>query len=966
MEDPIEALEQISYSFDKMDKNNYYMMQQISDFSKARGIKINFNYCHISISKNGGLIAICKKKSFFDTARNSRLNKNIIVLFQNSKTKYEIPIDWDYSKRWIICMDFILRQDLYGILNDGGIFKFKYIDKIKKEVPTSQRLQQENIIKAKFYEDGFIAYTKFENFYYIKNIKDPTPVFMFSTGIMNLSPNFDFLMISPDNSSSGKLELLLTNENGEGVFHTEQKLTGENIQRQIIDENTSELVGLSIILKGSPEPYIIKNFEDKNKDAKKEKKEKNDKNKDNFGKITCIAQSPSGKKIAFYNSEKQEAYIMNSDLMGEYTKVNFKYKEEEKSDLEKNELKAILDFKDGYQFLFCGEDTLALSGQRYIIISKPKAENALTYLIQEGGGILAAQGTLFSKCISEVDGLRCLTNDGVYFISKIPKEFFDISYTFSKSDTKKYIQIYNKHRFALRYDTQLEVKKLGNLSNIIEQLQTACSYIFWTEDENDNNKKDLQLFIIKAAQFGKNFLVKGKDDFNYDKFNEKCKEIRMVNQLRNDKKYPFFITYNEYRELIPRDIIDIMLKYKNFRVASEIAEYLGYKTDKVKYKYMIEQMKNLIKKVQKYRYAQEKTKENEIEEEQIYKDFLDEIEKIPDISYVNLAKKAIKFRNEKLSMKLLEQEKSALTKIPQLLELNKLTNSLDICFRTYDFNILSIVIQKLSSNISFDEIILEYIKNPEFQIHFPQILLFYKRYKQDDLSKFLSESKNYNHLFYLKLEEFFNETDEENKEKLLEECIKCNKNGNLKYKKYLDTLTNSMKFQDDCMKKNYVKLTEIKKDEDTIYDYYLKAIKNNNYSVVEKQNKNLEYSSKKLSLLRFRALLESKKAKEIDDILEKTPIKKLGLTPLNMAEIYYDYEMYEKATEYLLQVKEANYLFYVVDLLKNMAEYKKALEIVISNKDFEMKEIQINEIIKKDPKLKEYVDELCLKYKINI
>ena len=49
-----------------MDKNNYYMMHQISDFSKARAIKINFNYCHISISKNGGLIAICKKKSFFD------------------------------------------------------------------------------------------------------------------------------------------------------------------------------------------------------------------------------------------------------------------------------------------------------------------------------------------------------------------------------------------------------------------------------------------------------------------------------------------------------------------------------------------------------------------------------------------------------------------------------------------------------------------------------------------------------------------------------------------------------------------------------------------------------------------------------------------------------------------------------------------------------------------------------------
>ena len=55
MDEPIEALEQMSYNFDKMDKNNYYMIQQISDFTKERSIKINFNYCHISISKNGGL-----------------------------------------------------------------------------------------------------------------------------------------------------------------------------------------------------------------------------------------------------------------------------------------------------------------------------------------------------------------------------------------------------------------------------------------------------------------------------------------------------------------------------------------------------------------------------------------------------------------------------------------------------------------------------------------------------------------------------------------------------------------------------------------------------------------------------------------------------------------------------------------------------------------------------------------------
>ena len=112
--------------------------------------------------------------------------------------------------------------------------------------------------------------------------------------------------------------------------------------------------------------------------------------------------------------------MMDSTLMGEYTEVYFKYNDEERSDAEKNELKTILEFKEGYQFLFCGEDTLALAGQRFIILSRPKAGNALTYLLQEGGEMLAIQGTLFSRCISEVDGLRCLTNDGVFFISKVP------------------------------------------------------------------------------------------------------------------------------------------------------------------------------------------------------------------------------------------------------------------------------------------------------------------------------------------------------------------------------------------------------------------------------------------------------------------------------------------------------------------------------------------------------------------
>ena len=173
MQDQLENLEIMSTNFDQICKNDYYMMERMTDLSKINRIKINFNFCHIAISKNGGLIALCKQKGFIDTSRNTKLNNYIIVMFQNAKELYEIPIDWKYSDRWIVCLDFNEKQDLYGILNDGGIFKFKYIEKIKKEKVTYSELKKQGVAKAKFFQKGFIAYTNFENFYYIKDIKDP-------------------------------------------------------------------------------------------------------------------------------------------------------------------------------------------------------------------------------------------------------------------------------------------------------------------------------------------------------------------------------------------------------------------------------------------------------------------------------------------------------------------------------------------------------------------------------------------------------------------------------------------------------------------------------------------------------------------------------------------------------------------------------------------------------------------------
>ena len=146
----------------------------------------------------------------------------------------------------------------------------------------------------------------------------------------------------------------------------------------------------------------------------------------------------------------------------------------------------------------------------------------------------------------------------------------------------------------------------------------------------------------------------------------------------------------------------------------------------------------------------------------------------------------------------------------------------------------------------------------------------------------------------------------------------------------------------------------------------MNGFKKGKSNLIESKNKNLEYSNKKLNIIRFRAYLEMNTPEQIDNILEKTPLKKLGLTPMHMGEMYYDYKFYSKATYYLLQVKEKEYNSYIIDLLISMGKNKEALEIIISDKDNENMVDLVNDILKKNPKLKEYVDQLCVKYKVNL
>ena len=956
MIDQTENIENIASSFEIMEDNIALMNERITKFYMERKFNINFKECHVAISKNGGLIAICKKQGFLDIQKGTRLNDNVIVMFQNAKNIIYIPINWDNKKRWIITLDFTDEEKLYAIFNDGAIYKFDIVKKKCIEKITSQTLQKEHIDKAKFIKNGFIALTGYGSFYYIKNISNPVATLIFQmNSLLEFSNDVDFILIPSEKSRSGKIELLFCNEKGDGVIHIIQKPEGYNYNIEPI-ENTNDLTinGVSIIENDYVEKYILKEESDKINDFVITDINANEVKKESIGKICALAISPSYNQIAFYNKNNNNVYFYSSKFDKKKKIAKFEINEDfQKTEI--NEQKAILDFNNNYQFLFCGEDAIAISGQRFILLLN-SLKKTIVYKIVEGRKMEAMQGGIFSKCISEIDGLRYITNDGVFFISRVTKEMFDTCYPFSDAPSKKLLNAYKSDLLKLA-NCDKEIREMSDdLPKAVENLQTTAANIYWTNDENEGSKKEIQMYLLKAAQHGKYFLE--KEEFNFDKFVEICKEIRMVNSLRNDPNFPRFITYKEFHDMEPKSLIKKILGHTNFSLAFEIAQFIDYSTYKVYQNYASYVIKTLNdgctvkEQIDTYEYLKNKLKN------------------VKNISYIKLAKKAFKNNKNELGIKFLDQEKSIITKIPQYLELNKWDKALELSYETYDSNVISTTIDEILRFNTVDDLIKIVENKPKF---FFAIVDYLKNNSPDFLEKYLNSEGNMEELLFLNLEKFFKSGTIEDRKKFTylakeneKNIVKNNINKKF-YKLYLEELDNSLKFKKLCMdnERGIIKSNYIESFDNSVYDCYKLGIKDVQYNWIEKQNKDYGLSPKKMMLMRIRALANEGKMDIVDKMLKDSSLKKLNLTPLNVAEFYMEFNQNDKAVPFIKLMNDSDYFDYKVDMLMYMEKYADALEVVISGKSDRMIDF-VNDILRRKPELQSYVKDLCQKYKVSL
>ena len=973
MNEQYEKLESLANDFNVISPNNCFLKEKITNVYFTNKFRINYKDYFVAISKNGGLIATCKKKSDSLEKKFLRETTNtIIVMQQNGKKQYKISLTLNYAKRWIVAFDFSQNENLYGICNDGTIYKFDILLQEAKEQVSTQAFETDNIIKAKFFQKGFIALTHYGIFYYIKDFKNIIPKSIFHMKSLleftNIN-NADFIGIPPDTSRSGKLELIFTNEKGEGIINvTEQPEKYDyNILPIEINNKVERTIDHVFQLKEKElEPYIIIDNDEIPKQDDFVIVENNNINNINtnnktVGKIIAIAISPSYEQVALYNN-KGNAYIFNS----KFTKGKKEAKFEMNKDLTKQEqddIQYIINYQPNCQFLFCGEDALALFGKKYVLITNDTFKKTLVYKItEEEKHAFFFVEDVYGKCISEVDGLRISTNNGIYFISKVDKNLFEACYPFAKSNSKKLLKAYNSYLID-ELDNGEKIKELGDsLSTTIFVLLNAAANIYWKEEETDEVKKEAQMYLLKAAQLGKIF-ANAEEEFNHDKFLGICKDLRVVNNLRNNEESQILITYKEYESLTFQELIKKILIQHNFNLAFKISNYLiGYDTKKIYQKWACAKIKKLNRLA------------NKSEQIKLYDNIIYSLSNIKNVSYIQLAKKAFKCKHNELGMKFLENEKSILAKIPIYLKMNKLEKVLELSYETYDSNVIEIALNQLIDYTGVDNYFIEKVKDNQ-KLRYAVIDLLKKYDKSDTyIDKYLEEIKDYEELMLLQLEKFFTYKEIDKKKKCLKLAKEYQKNldknnvNNKFYLMYLTELSNSIKFKKDCMDldRKIISKSYIKPFDNSIYDCYKFGAKENKLDWIEKQNKHFELSSKKMTLMRFRSLAENGKIVLIEDIIKNSSLKKLSITPINMADFYFEFKNYDLATKYVKLITHQEYFDYKIEMLKYMEKYEDLLEVAISSKNLDKIPDIINDVLKRKPELQNKVDELCKNYKINL
>ena len=947
---------------------NYYIVDKMTKNSYVQANKLNFKYLFVTICKNGGLIAMCKTPDYF-ISKDNPLNKHLIVMHQDSGTIYKIWNSDLFTKRKLVGLEFNDKEQLYAFCDDGEIFKVDILRKQVIQLPLNYiQLQDEKILKVKPFEKGFIILTGAGTIFYLKDLKNKEESLEFMVSLRdNLKikefQDCDFLAIpSEQTEKDSDEEILVMKPNQEGVYLIKKiKSSGSQFMVKSRKQDYSDMKLNVLFLNSSNiEKFDTKLHQIDNEDLENQVNENL-----RIGPISGFAISNSKKKIALYVSKKKSVYMFSSNIPSKgrlnFKKYQFKFEfdefEPEDNIKEKNK---ILNFNNK-ELVFLNDDCVAICGGRWVVMINEKGDTLIEEICNEKdkNDISKTDDYVYCKSVSEVDGFRLLTKEEVSLFRKLPEDLKPVYNHFNTTPTKILLSSYEKYlaKDPFSNDELREIK--DNLSDSIFCLAKAAGYLYWVEKEQDTHaKKELQTYFLKAANYGK--CIFGKAEFNFDRFNNLLMDLRIINALRNYEKQSRFLTLEEYKCLVSDSsdgILKKTMRQLNFKLAFEIAKFMGLPERDVYLKYA-------IKKIQKIEIEDSK------EADEVYSELIPMLKKLENISYIDIAKKCFKYKKFKLGKKFLENEKSSLVKIPQYLELKDWNKAIKLAIESNDINAITVVLDnvykveqetaKIKDDAVNDQFVFYLAQYPNIKI---QVINYLKKNnKLKTLQAYLIEIKDTEELFYFTVENFFQSKTKNEREEILKQLksYKFEKSDNKKFfENYISDLESSLKFKKECLEKGIYTKNDTTNFDNSIFDCFEKAIPTE-FDWVLKQNHNyFKLSNRKITILRFKQLFKNKKIDEIENIINKEGIKKLDISYVKIAKMFFDNGNREKALEYAQKENNELLVEEKVDILIKLEKYIEAAEAALKIKDRDkFEEIFDNKLgpkVKNDPNLIEQI-----------
>ena len=942
-----------NYNENASNFSEYYITDKITSNSLIDKFKLNYLYIFVSISKNGGLIAMCKRHNILYSKDQSILAKNLIVMHQNGGKKYYIDNSSLFENRYVVSLEFNYKEQLYAFCNDGEIFKIDILKESPKRLNISLRkLENEKVLKAKAFEKGFIILTEVGTIFYLKDIKSAdnnTLEFMVSLRDHLDFKNFeecDFLPIRPDeDDENSDIDLLISNPKREGVYLIKKvKISGTEFSAESVTQNYSNLK-VNILLINSKN---IEKFDTNKKEVVNEDLETKLNEDLRIGPVSGIAMSINNKKIALYVAKKKAVFILPSRIKSSgsvnYKKLTFNIESIDEGGEDDVEINKILNFINK-QLLFLSNDCVAICGGRWVLmINEQEISYAEDLNIEKNPNDKHNDNPyVYCKCISEVDGIRIMSRDEILLIRKIPnyiKSIFDIFLNDSNNPEKQLLSSYEKYedKEPFGFDELRGMK--DNLTNAIFNLLKTSGFFYWTEKDKETiEKKELQNFFLNAANYGKSIF--GKNEFNFDKFNNICIDLRIINALRNCQDKPRFITYEEFENLnsnLNDGVLKKTMRQLNFKLAFKIAKFLGLPEKDIYLKYAIKKIKKI---------DVEDTKEAN----EVFDELMPKLKQLENISYVDIAKKCKEYKNYILAEKFLNTEKSPLVKIPQYLDMRKWDRSIELAIESNDIQAIMVVLDNIykveyelmENKKGQNKIFLEtVVKYPD--IKKPVINYLKKNGKMNDLFEYLKKMNDSDELFYLSLEKFFQSGNIKEREEILKQLktYKPEKIEKKYYDNFVSDLDYSLKFKKKCVQKGIIEPSDTSNFDNSIYDCFVKVIPKD-LQLVENESKNFKFAKRKITILRFKELFKKGEIEEIEKIINDG-FKKLDISYTKIAMMFLENGKKEKALEYVLKENNENLFEEKANLLIKLEKYEEAAEVALRIKEQEKFEEIFNSI----------------------